>query len=149
MRFAGCENHKGFTLVEIIAVLLLLGILSAVAVSHMTQSSADLVGETEVLKGHFRFAQMKAMNANVTWGFRFTATTCTLQTNGVDSATVFFPGETTATHTLPSGMSMTYTASPVAINEWGSPGATTITVTVSKGGDSRVITITRNTGFIP
>ncbi|MCP4113952.1 MAG: type II secretion system protein [Desulfobacteraceae bacterium] len=68
----GCR--KGFTLIEIIAVLMILGILSAVAVSRFTDTGAELAGQTETVKGYLRFAQARAMSSgrpDEIWGIRF------------------------------------------------------------------------------
>jgi hypothetical protein len=55
------------------------------------------------------------------------------------------PNENSPTHTLPDGI--TVTGSTVTFDEWGSPGASNIDLTMSAGGGT--ITITKNTGFIP
>lgn len=66
------DNQKGFTLIEVVAVLILLGILSAVIVSRMGMNNVDLVAVEAGLKGHVRYAQSMAMNSHGTvWGVRF------------------------------------------------------------------------------
>ena len=138
----GCE--KGFTLIEFIAVLLLIGILSAIAVNRSSNFGADaaVLGATEVVKNHLRYAQVEAMNSNVSWGINFASSTYTLRdANNVNAS---LPGD------LPQGMTFASTVNPLMFeNRWGSPGSVTATVTVSKGGTSQTITVTKNTGFIP
>lgn len=138
---------SGFTLIEIIAVLLLIGIVSAVVVSRSLDNNAEIVGETEVIKGHLRFAQTRAMNSDQTWGIRFTGGTVTLLENGVASA-ISLPGQNISSYTLVKGSAASST-NPVVFDEWGSPGSDVITVTVSIGSDSRSFGITPLTGFIP
>ena len=53
-------DFRGFTLVEVIAVLLLLGIIVAVAVSRIS-IRGDLTSQTDIVKSHLRFVQLKAM----------------------------------------------------------------------------------------
>ena len=142
------SDNSGFTLVEIIAVLILLGILSAVAVTRFTDNSAELIGETEIVKGHLRFAQMKAMNASDPWNINFSSSSYSLEENGAASS-ANLPGEGSATHTLPSGITVSSTINPVSFDNWGSPGATTITVTLTDGSNAASITVTKNTGYIP
>lgn len=135
---------KGFTLIEVIAILLLMGILSAIAVTRSSNFGADtdVRAATEVVKNHLRYAQTKAMNSNVSWGLNFSGSTYTLRDANNVSASL--PGD------LPQGMAFASTVNPLMFeNRWGSPGNTTITVTVSKGGSSQTITVTKNTGFIP
>ena len=137
-------SERGFTLIEIIAVLLLMGILSVVAVVHSNNLGveADVRGAAEVVKNHLRYAQTKAMNADLGWGINFAGSSYTLE--DANRVSAILPGD------LPQGMTYAATVNPVLFeNRWGSPGSATITVTVSKGGTSQTITVTKNTGFIP
>lgn len=138
------SGKQGFTLVEFIAVILLLSVLSLIIVSNSNNAGleAEVSGATEVLKNHLRYAQTKAMNSDVSWGLNFSGSSYTLQDS--TGLTAILPGD-------PSP-AMTFAASSNPIlfeNRWGSPGSSTITVTVSKNGVSRTITVTKNTGFIP
>ncbi|OIP46048.1 MAG: hypothetical protein COZ12_00960 [Deltaproteobacteria bacterium CG_4_10_14_3_um_filter_60_8] len=140
-------NRRGFTLIEIVSVLVLLGILAAVVVSRNVDTGADDIGETEVVKGFLRFAQMKAMNNSTTWGISFAGNVLTLQQNGA-TGTVQLPGQADATYTMAKG-STGATVNPITFDEWGSPGAVPITVTVTVGTVSKAFTVTQGTGFIP
>ena len=138
------NGDKGFTLIEFIAVLLLMGILTAIAVNRSSNFGvdADILGATEVVKDHLRYAQSRAMNSNVSWGVNFAGNTYTLRDANNVSASL--PGN------LPQAMTFASTVNPLMFeNRWGSPGSVTATVTVSKDGTSRTITVTKNTGFIP
>ncbi len=139
-------DNRGFTLIEVISVLVLLGILAAVMVNRSLDNSADVAGEVEVVKGHLRFAQMKAMNSDTTWGISFAGSSYTLQKNGLTSA-MPLPGQNSATYNLAKG-TVSSTTNPVVFNQWGTPGAA-ITVTVNIGTNSQSFTIAQNTGFIP
>lgn len=55
---------NGFTLIEIIAVLLILGILAAVVYSRWTSFDAEVYTGADALKTHLRYAQTQAMNRN-------------------------------------------------------------------------------------
>jgi prepilin-type N-terminal cleavage/methylation domain-containing protein len=56
------KYQSGFTLIEVIAILIILGILAAVVFSRSTNMEASLYSETEVIKTHLRYAQTQAMN---------------------------------------------------------------------------------------
>jgi len=138
-------------MIEVIAVLVILGIIVAVAVSRITASGTELYTERDILKSNLRFAQFKALsnndNATTTWGILFSGGTYTLQKNGANSS-INFPSDETATHNLSGGVTITAPAS-VAYNFWGSPGAADVTVTLSQGGQATSFTITKTTGFMP
>lgn len=55
------KSIHGFSLVEVIAVLVILIIVSAVIVSQSGTYSTDLVTQTEILKTHLRYAQSMSM----------------------------------------------------------------------------------------
>jgi prepilin-type N-terminal cleavage/methylation domain-containing protein len=146
------RNDRGFTLIEIIAVLVILAIISAVVISRGTMTdAASLQAEVDTLKGHLRYAQSLAMNdiSPVKWGINLDAGT---NANGeytyqlvkdplgtsVFTSPYNLPNESGSVHAI----SKPFTASgAVLFDEWGRPtGSATI------GGQS--ITITPETGFI-
>ena len=141
------RTQQGFTLIEVIAVLLLLGILLAVVVSRLADTSAELVAESEIVKVHLRFVQSRAMNADVPWGIRFDGGSYTMVVDGLTSSGIL-PGESSATHTLAAG-TVTATSNPVLFDQWGSPGNVDITVTVADSSGSRSFVISKNAGGIP
>jgi MSHA pilin protein MshC len=144
-------NNRGFTLMEVIAVLIVLGIISAVAVSRISFSGNELVTETDLLKSNLRFAQVKALTNNddttTTWGIKIAGDgkSYTLQKNGADVSVSFpFGG---STHELSSDVTITVPAN-VTYDFWGSPGLDNIPITLSQGGKTASFTITSNTGYI-
>lgn len=151
-------GKTGFTMVEIIAVLLILGIVAAVVVSRMDSTgSYDLSSQAEVIKGHLRYAQTRAMNSNQVWGINFSSSTAySLFQNGSTANRVILPGQDADIVTIPGGVSVT--TGIVSFDAWGKPctdaaGTTTQsglrTLTVSKDGATQAIEITPNTGFMP
>lgn len=148
------SHRGGFTLLEIIAVLVLVGILAAVVVNRGMSSSRDLIPQENVVKTHLRFAQLKAMtdDESSSWGISFSVDSYTLQREGSD-ASIGLPGNNPKPPNGPNtykfeGITITSTPNPVAFDSWGSPG-TSITVTLTQGGESRSFTIADHTGFIP
>lgn len=143
---------RPFTMIEIITVLVLVGILGAVVVSGtINRRPVDLVAEAAVLRSHLRFTQSKAMADELnTWEVRLAAGSYTLYRNGA-VATMTFPNESSATHALPGEVSLTVAAGGpnVCFDGWGRPTAGTHLISLSQGGESRTITVTANTGYIP
>ena len=149
-------GKDGFTMIEVIAVLVILGILSAVVAVKMSGTSAvDLASQVEAVKGHLRYAQTRAMNSNmVVWGINFNSTTSYYLFQGAEPTTaVQLPGEDSATISLTAKKSgLTITPVRVTFNEFGSPcdaSGTPLTADATVTTSGGTITITKNTGFIP
>lgn len=134
------NREKGFTLVEILAVLLLLGVVSAALLSGGLGNTADESARADVLKTHLRYAQGRAMNSDVPWRLQFNGGSYTLvrDPSGIADSVVL-PGESQANVDLPSSVT-----GDVTFDTWGKPSGLS---SISLG--SRTITITPDTGFIP
>lgn len=151
------NSDNGFTLLETIVVLIILGIISAVIISRFMVRNIDLIGQTEVIKTHLRFAQTRAMNSDTVWYLQFTGNTYSLYKSG-DLDSKYMPGEDNAIVTLPSGISVNCEISNIiSFDSWGKPcsddagqtlQATDRSITVSAGLKNEIIIITKNTGFI-
>ena len=136
-------------MIEVIAVLMLFGIVAAVVVSYAPSTdSYKLASEEATMKGHLRYALFRAMGDNVSWGISFTPNSYTLQKNGAPASSNL-PNENSPVHNLQAGITITSGAgTTITFDEWGSPGLSDILITLSVGPDSRTVTVTRNTGFI-
>jgi MSHA pilin protein MshC len=144
------KNQHGFTMIEVISVLIIIGIIAAVAIIRMTNTSEfDLASQVEVIKGHLRLAQSRAMGTGSPWGINFnTATTYHLFQGSATTTPVLLLGEDNVTVNLTAKKSkLSITSAPLVItfDAYGSPGSNTINLVTSAGN----ITITGNTGFIP
>jgi prepilin-type N-terminal cleavage/methylation domain-containing protein len=60
------KKESGFTLLEIIAVLVVMGILAVIAVSRSINYNAEVYSGADALKSHLRYAQTLAMNYSPT-----------------------------------------------------------------------------------
>ena len=62
------RNSSGFTLVEIAAVVVLIGIISAVVFARsISMDRMNIVGEVDKIRNHIRYAQSMAMKRNEVW----------------------------------------------------------------------------------
>lgn len=135
------NRDSGFTLVEIIAVLLLLGIVAAMVVAGgLGLGDTEEGAAADVLKTHLRYAQSRAMNGDQAWGILFTGSGYSLirDPSGTPEP-VRLPGESALTVRLPAPVS-----GSVNFDTWGRPSGL---LSISLGG--RTITITPDTGFVP
>ena len=135
----------GFTMIEVLAVLLVLAVIMTVILTRTPSIERDAYAQAAVIRSHLRFAQSLAMGNNIeNWGITFTPHSYTLLLNG-SPADLPLPNDTSSTHNLPDGLSITDGIGTLLFDEWGSPGPDNITLVV----DTESIVITRLTGFIP
>jgi prepilin-type N-terminal cleavage/methylation domain-containing protein len=144
-RTDAAKGPDGFTMIEVLAVLLVLAVVLTVILSRTPSIERDAFAQAAVIRAHLRFAQSLAMGNNTErWGITFTPHSYTLLQNG-SPAGIPLPNDTSATHNLPNGVTITNGIGPVTFDEWGSPGSDTVTITVN----TESIVIARLTGFIP
>ncbi|KQC10676.1 MAG: hypothetical protein APR62_11735 [Smithella sp. SDB] len=151
------KNQRGFTMVEVITVLLIIALLAVVAIVRLSgTSSYDLATQTEVIKAHLRLAQAYAMKLNSLWGINFDSSTTYYLFQGSGSTMpVRIPGENEITVSMTTKKStLTITSAPqrMTFNSYGSPvddsgNLMTSNITIVTNGGN--ITVTKNTGFIP
>jgi len=144
------KSNKGFTLIEVISVLILIGIISVVMIARMSNTADyDLASQLEAVKAHLRLAQSRAMSWNKSCGVNFNSqTTYYLFDASAPDTPVQMLGEKNATVDLvdkDSTLKITSAPQVITFDAYGSPGTATVTVATNGGN----ITITKNTGFIP
>jgi len=127
-------GQQGFTLTEVAAVALVIGLCAAIAASHFSTLNAEAFSDGEILKAGIRYTRTRAMADVVPWSFQVAGQTGTYQRNGVASGTVSF---------ATSGVS----AGTVTFDNRGQPsGTTNFTVTGYSGSP---VVVTPLTGFVP
>jgi MSHA pilin protein MshC len=147
----------GFTLLEIVVTLVVIGVLTLFAVSRVDDGEVKLVTQTEVIKSHIRYAQAMAMNTNGGWGVEKSGNSYSMFRNGAAGSKVLLPGENSLDVDLADkGISVDNFI--IAFDDWGTPYTAAnmsvkldseMTITVSGKIETRDIRITPETGFIP
>jgi MSHA pilin protein MshC len=165
-------NKNGFTIIEIVAVLVILGILTAVAVPRFSSNQNNLITATDTLTSHLRLAQANAMSTSAgtgsVWGVSFTSTTqyylfyCAAAGANCNTVAInqyVFPGADGIIMDLaPKRVQVTNGALVLAFNRFGTPytdaaltailaGQLTLTLQ-DNNGITRTINITPQTGMI-
>lgn len=175
MRLFRGDRFDGFTLLEILAVMVLVGIFAVLALIQHSTSDASLKAPAQVLKSHLRYAQMRSINSDVRWGIYY-------HYNGADPGDCYYllfcdsidnieqlPGETDDRVRLGEmGITILSAVAPaepesgsfrIAFDDWGRPGSEELdappsgpgsyTIALTKSGhDDEPFVITQNTGFI-
>ncbi len=163
------KNDRGFTLIEIIAVLIFVGIVAAVAISiMMSTSETSRISQESVIKNHIRYAQstvMKRGAINTPWGIKCDGAAYWLfRTNAPDTPAnqVILPGEDNVQVSL-ANKKITLTAFTVFFDGNGrpytaytdaatnTPVAAPLSITVDSipAGNPGTFEIAPETGFIP
>jgi MSHA pilin protein MshC len=151
------KNDTGFTVIELLTVIALLGILAGIAIVSMGNPQGfQSLAEAEALKANLRFTQSKAMSdlpGNM-WSLNITSGNYQILRNGVAPVpAVNLPGSNSSTYALPAGVAITSGTGPIRFNFRGQPVnallaplAADQSITVY---GAPAITVTRETGFIP
>lgn len=95
----GNNRCQGFTLLEVIAVLVIVGIIAVVAASRAINHNAEVYTGADTLKAHLRYAQTMAMNSNLSnstapvWGINMTTSAYGLFQGTITTNYVSLPEE--------------------------------------------------------
>ena len=153
------RNDRGFTLIEIVAVLLLISFIAVAVFSHsITTDQINFVGQVDKIRQHIRYAQSLAMKRNEIWGITSDANKYSLFKKNTSNK-VQIPGEQNAEIYL-STLGITMNNFTVYFNKkFGIPYHSItfnnlvtpdnlLTITISAGSQTRTLVITPETGLI-
>lgn len=85
------KEQKGFTFIEIVCVLVLIGILGAVVATRTVDFDAGAIGGRQQIRNYIRFAQLMAMKSNTVCGVAFDGSAYWLFQDGDISDKISFP----------------------------------------------------------
>ncbi len=152
------HSRQGFSLIEVVAVLALLGIVAAGYKRILPDFNIDLSKETDRLTSHVRNAQVRAQADTYEWRVVFTDAT------SYQIGPVVLPGPGFTPRVIPESGQLQgllkngVTASPgfmVRFDSWGRPlndagvpFSSNKTVTLRAGAETQSFTILAHTGLI-
>jgi MSHA pilin protein MshC len=153
------RNQAGFTLIEIVMVIVLIAILAAVAIVRHKYVDPTLISQTQVLKAHIRYAQMRSLSTDSQWGIKYEVIgdqrAYWLFKRPQTNNRIVLPGESDdRVHLDRMDIVVSQGSFEVEFDGWGRPSSTlsgtgTLNLELTKSGVSEQIIVTQNTGFIP
>lgn len=147
-QIVGSRRRGGFTLLELVMVLVLLGVLVAWVSITGVETHAGVVSGADTLRAHLRYAQTLAVaNNTADWSVQFNARSYTLRRDDLDSP-IPWPGEDSPTYVLPDGVNVVQGGGVLALDTLGAPPATYI-IGLSDGVQQEQVVVTGRTGLIP
>ena len=157
MRFS-YRTAEGFTLTELVVVMVIVAILAAFAVSRFSSQSFDTLGFTDQTAAMLRYAQKTAVSQRRTVCVSISGNAISLSYTPCPGGTVLpLPGSSgNFPVSAPSGVSVTLTGttSPFSFSALGQPSSSsgvplTAQLTVTIVGDvTNAITVEQETGYV-
>ncbi len=141
MHSAGYRTRSGFTLLELVAVLVLLGVLLAVIVVRVGNTGSWVPGTAEMLVQNLAYARSRAMSTTNIWVLSYGANVTLTR----DGAAVALPDPSTAT--VAAGVTISGGGGNVTFDAFGAPDGQKA-ITVADGSSTRTVTVWAETGLI-
>ena len=151
------HRAQGFTLIELVTVLLLIAILSVVAINQWPGSGINLSAQADQLANDIRYTQSLAMNRGQRYRINLAADRYWISDAG-GTVTVSLPGSGATVMILNSGIALSTSYSFLVFDGNGVPYTTATTpgtalaadavITLSADGESRALRISPQTGRV-
>jgi prepilin-type N-terminal cleavage/methylation domain-containing protein len=141
------QRQAGFTLVELIMVIVIMGALSAVAINKFNRNTFDVAAAAGELVQAIRYAQDKSMSHSGATNYQIdiNGTGYTVTQGGAD---ITHPVDGSLGYSRSWADITLDTTATIIFDAYGNPGmGAPMTITLSKGTDSDSVTVEDVTGF--
>ena len=148
---------QGFSLLELVIVLILTGILSVYAINRWPGSSINLSAQADQLVADIRYTQSLAMSRGQRYRINLNAASYSI-TNAAGTVAVPHPVNNSAVALFDTGITLTTTNSFLVFDSNGIPYTTTTSpgtplagdavITLTSSGLSRTVRISPQTGRV-
>ena len=149
------STQRGFTLVELVTVLIIVSLLAVTAISRWSATPFNLSAQAEQLLGDIRYVQTLSMTHGQRYRINFAADRYWFS-NLDGSILVPHPASNNTNTLMVNGVSLSFTNSLLVFDGNGAPYsdaslpgtplAANATVTLTSGADSRTLQISPETG---
>ena len=143
------DDEAGFTLIEIISVILLLGIIAAVVVPKFDTSGINADTTADSIKADLKFVQELAMSRNP----QTAGAVGIVFTQNASSYTITDPGPSgmyTQTRTLSQGAAIISPTTTISFDKYGEPeiAAASVSIQISVGEQIKTISVQQYSGKV-
>ena len=141
-------HQAGFTLIELIMVIVIMGALSAIAITKFDRNAFDVAAASGELVQAIRYAQDKSMSHSGATNYQIviTGTGYTVTQGG---GAIPHPLDGSASYSKTWSDITLDTTTTISFDAYGNPGlGAPLTITLSKGSDSDTVTVENVTGFV-
>lgn len=147
-------SQRGFTLVELVTVLLIISVISVTAIVSWPGDGINLSAQADQLVGDIRYAQSMAMHRGQRYRINFASDRYWMSDES-GSTTHAHPVAGTSNVMLGAGMSLSSTHGSLIFNTAGTPYsnsstplASTAVLTLSAGSESVTVRVSPQTGRV-
>ncbi len=135
------RDRQGFTLLEVVAVLILLGVLVFVITIRVGNTGSHVPGTAAVLVQNLAHTRSRSMSTTNTWRLSYGAGLSLTR----DGAAVDLPDPSTAT--VPAGVTIAGGGGSVTFDVFGAPDGQKV-ISITDGSTTRTVTVWAETGLI-